>query len=110
MISKVSVDMDVLVCEKEIKGFLDKDGKLYTYPAKFKKQLFALRYLASKFDHGRQYTEKEVNALLNDWHTFGDWALLRRDLCDRHFIGREPDGSRYWLEQPQPTLASFALE
>ena len=104
------VNMDVAYCEKEIRGFLDYERKLHTYPAKFKKQLFALCYLASKLEHGRQYTESEINDILNQWHTFGDWAALRRDLCDRHFLGREPDGSRYWLEEQQPTLASFGLE
>ena len=101
--------MDLSVCEKEIRSFLNKDGKLHTYPARFKKQLFVLCYLASKFKQNAQYTEKEVNEILNEWHTFNDWASLRRDLCDRHFLGREPDGSRYWLEDPSPTLAAFGL-
>ena len=102
--------MNVSIYEKDIRGFLDKDRRLHTYPAKFKKQLFALCYLASKFEQGKQYTESEVNDTLNQWHTFNDWASLRRDLCDRHFLGRKPDGSRYWLEEKQPTLASFGLE
>ena len=102
--------MDIPFVKKEIKGFLDDEGKLHSYPAKFKKQLYVLFYLASKFEHGVRYTEKEVNKVLNDWHTFSDWASLRRDLSDRHFLGRESSGYSYWLEENQPTLASFGLE
>ena len=32
-----SNDMDISVCEKEIRGFLDNERRLHTYPAKFKK-------------------------------------------------------------------------
>ena len=102
--------MDITFCEKEIRRFLNNEGKLLSYPVKYKKQVFALFYLASKFEPGVRYTEKEVNSILNDWHTFEDWAMLRRDLYDRKFFNREPDGSGYWLEEHQPTLASFGLE
>lgn len=53
--------------------------------------------LARRFEPGREYSEKEVNALLQDGHTFADWALLRRVLFDWRFLDREPDGSRYRL-------------
>jgi hypothetical protein len=31
-----------------------------------------LAYLADKFKAGRDYTGKEVNAIIDEWHTFGD--------------------------------------
>ena len=96
--------------ENEIRTFLDDKGRLTNYPAKQKRQIYTLFYLASKFESGRQYTEKEVNQVLKDWHTFEDWAMLRRDLYDRRFLNRKPDCSLYWLEDEQPTLASFGLE
>ena len=67
-------------------------------------------YLASKFELGKRYSEKEVNEILNNWHTFEDWAMLRRDLFDKWFLGRDPKGKEYWLEEKQPTLASFGFE
>ena len=85
-----------------LKNFLNEDGRLKAFPAKRKMKVEALFYLAEKFEAGREYTEKEVNALLNQWHTFGDPATLRRELYDYRFLGRNPDGSRYWLEEPQP--------
>ena len=93
----------------EIKSFLNEQGQLVKYPTKFKRQIFALFYLASKFERNREYTEKEVNEVLKDWHTFEDWAMLRRDLYDRRFLNRKQDCSLYWLEEEQPTLASFGL-
>jgi len=94
----------------ESKNFLDGEGRLKSYPAKRKFKILSLFYLASKFEKGKIYSVKEVNQILNNWHTFEDWAMLRRDLYDKFFIGREADGSAYWLEDKQPTLVSFGLE
>ena len=94
----------------ELKNFLDKDGRIKSYPAKQRLKTIALFYLASKFEKDKKYTEKEINEILKDWHTFDDWAMLRRDLYDKRFLGRDLKGKEYWLEEKQPTLASFGLE
>ena len=95
-----------------INHFLDEAGRLTKYPAKRRRKLLALLYLAGKFEPGRTYTEKEVNELLNQWHTFGDPATLRRELYNHYLLGREPSGRSYWLEDPPPTeeelLAKYA--
>ena len=62
----------------------------------------AAQYLVSRFEPGREYSEREVNELLLGWHTFGDWALLRRLLCDWRYMDRERDGTRYRLRPPAP--------
>ena len=93
----------------ELKNFLDDKGRLKSFPAKRKRQLYALFYLASKFEVNKHYTEKEVNDILNKWHTFEDWALLRRDLYDAGFFNRKSDCSEYRLEENQPTLATLGL-
>jgi hypothetical protein len=61
-----------------LKGFLDKDSKLKTWPSRKhrEKQLLALEFLAAKIEMGREYSEKEINGILNQNHTFGDPALL----------------------------------
>ncbi len=78
-----------------LRGFLDRSGRLILYPSQNDKKLIALQYLIAKFDNGRDYSEKEVNAVLNQWHTFKDPALLRRELFDRRFFDREPAASLY---------------
>ena len=94
--------MDEQYLLSQLKSFLDADLRLIKYPAKRRKKILSLFYLASKFENGRDYTEREVNHILQNWHTFGDWAMLRRDLYDMRFFSRQPDGSSYRLEENQP--------
>ena len=56
---------------KQLKNFLDENGRLLKFPAKRPMQWEALCYLAEKFQTGQEYTEKEVNRLLNGvfWET-----------------------------------------
>ncbi len=79
-----------------LRPFFDDAGRLRQWPTKFSLQQAALAWLASAFEPGRRYTEKQVNEVLNAHHTFGDWALLRRGLCDARLLVRETDGSAYW--------------
>lgn len=89
---------------KEIlKSFLDSDGKLTAYPSKRKMKLYALIYIAEKIEKDKVYTEKEINALLNEWHTFGDSATLRRELYTHRFLDRDSYGREYRKEEHQPT-------
>ena len=100
---------DELFYLNELKNFLDGSGSLTGYPTKFRLKMISLFYLASKFKQGVQYSEKEVNATLKQWHTFGDWCMLRRDLFDRRFFDRTQNCAVYWLAEPQPVLADFGL-
>ena len=77
------------------------------FPAKYRKQLLALWYLAGKLDAGRQYTQPEINDLLNDWALFHDPATLRRELYNKRLLNRTDDGSRYWRAGEIPTLEEF---
>ncbi len=80
----------------ELKNFLDAEGRLRQWPTKQKLQLLAIPALAEAIPVGQRFTEREINELLNRWHTFGDPALLRRLLCDMGYLARERDGSVYW--------------
>ena len=56
-----------------------------------------LDHLAGKFEAGRIYGEGEVNEILRRFHSFGDWALLRRELFENGRLDRDARGARYWL-------------
>jgi hypothetical protein len=84
-----------------LNNYLDAQGSVRVYPSKLKNKLLVLRYLALKFEAGRQYTEREVNEVLRENHTFGDWALLRRDMFEVGLLHRNRDGSSYWKAQPE---------
>ncbi len=81
---------------QEIRNFIDHEGRLSQWPAKRSLQLVALDYLSTKFESGKVYSESEVNTLLNQWHTFGDAALLRRELYENGHLNRMNDGTEYW--------------
>lgn len=91
----------------ELKPFLDQEGRLIALPAKHKKKLLALWYLAGKIEGGRQYSEREINALLNGWTAFCDPATLRRELYQKMLLNRTTDCSRYWKAEEFPSLEAF---
>lgn len=93
----------------EIRQFIDAGGRLTAFPAKRKKKVHALFYLAAKFEPARDYTEREVNDLLLSWHTFADHATLRRELYDYGFLDRSRDGKIYRLAEKQPLPEELGL-
>lgn len=93
--------------EKELKPFFDDYMRLTALPAKYKKQLMAFYWIASQLREDGVWNERELNAALNAWHTFGDPALIRRTLVDLGVLDRDPRGTRYTLRQPMPTLNEF---
>lgn len=80
-----------------ISAFLDNEGKIMQIPSPNRTKIPVLAYLASKFEAGRSYNEKEINGIINEWHTFGDYFILRRLLVDHQFLDRTPNGAEYWL-------------
>ena len=78
--------------------YLDEEGRVKVWPSRRnrKYQLEVLKYLASKFEPNTYYTEKEVTGLINENHTFGDPAMLRREMFEAQLLGRKIDGSVYW--------------
>jgi hypothetical protein len=79
-----------------MKNLLNEAGQVTRWPSKPKEKTLVIEYLASKFSQNEAYSEKDVNELLKTWHTFSDWALLRRELFERGFLGRDKNGSSYW--------------
>ena len=72
------------------------DGPLESLPQKEKKRIVIIRYIARQFEIDKQYTEKEVNAILLRF--YDDYAILRRYLIEYGFMDRNADGSAYWLK------------
>lgn len=71
------------------------NGRLTQIPVKSKKEVVILRWLATKFQPGVRYTEKQVNAIVTEVHE--DYATLRRNLVEYGFMRRERGGGDYWL-------------
>jgi predicted transcriptional regulator len=86
---------------KVLQTFFDGE-RLTQIPASNKKLQVILRWLVEKFEFGKQYTEKQVNEIINRYHP--DHATLRRELINYQYMRRER--GIYWRlparnEQPE---------
>ena len=65
------------------------------------------------FTQDKDYTEKEVNEVIKNWQTGADifincdFMMLRRWLVDVKLLGRNPNGSCYWLNPTGPEGVTF---
>ena len=82
------------------KKYIREDGSLLRIPRKEKEKLVILRRIAERFESGRLYGQKEIDAILT--RADADYAALRRYLIDYRFLEREPDGSAYWVTGTKP--------
>ncbi|MGB0930281.1 MAG: DUF2087 domain-containing protein [Chitinophagales bacterium] len=83
---------------KPILGFVNKELQIRQWPTKHSKKRLVLQYLATKFEANKTYSEMEVNVLLNQYHTFGDPALLRRMMFSAKLLNRTQDCRAYWVD------------
>jgi hypothetical protein len=85
---------------REVKAHVERaffrDGRLAMLPARRSFRLAALERLAARFEIGRRYAEREVNAVLAD--DAPDHATLRRLLVDEGFLRRA--AGEYWRQAP----------
>lgn len=87
-----------------IKRFLDNEGKIKIWPTKKDRKLEILKYLSTKFEYDKIYNEKEVNAIIDTWHTFNDYFLLRRAMVECRLLSRTRDGAKYWREKGKDVI------
>lgn len=81
--------------QKVIRDFMGPDGKFKILPYQEKKFMSVLRYTVRVFEAGKEYTEREVNGLLMQFHA--DTASLRRGLVDAGYLERSEGVSRQSL-------------
>jgi DNA-binding HxlR family transcriptional regulator len=91
-----AADVDANAFDKKVlTSYLEIDGSIKEIPIGRKKLEVILRYMMKEFEPNRTYTEKEVNEIIKRFNP--DISGLRRDLIDFRFLGRERDGSAYWV-------------
>ena len=79
--------------EAVVRNFVTADGRLRTLPARERKRRLVLEWIASRFEPGRRYPERDVNGSLLE--IYDDAAALRRFLVDEGLLARE--AGVYWL-------------
>jgi len=90
-------------------GSFDGLGRMARWPHKYSVQRLALWVLWMQFERGRVYSEREVNAVLKAWHTWGDHVTLRRELINDQLLTRKSDGSQYRKMPARPSDEARAL-
>lgn len=99
-IASLAEDVDPEAWEsKVLRNYLEIDinsnegtQRIKEIPASRKKRLVILKWLVSKFELGINYSEREVNDIINLYHP--DYATLRRELISCKLMQR--DNGVYW--------------
>lgn len=104
----VPENVDYKLVEKTLLQF-DATGRLLQWPARRKVQDLCLWGFWASLPAKEVLTEREVNAILQAEHAFGDAAILRRSLASLGFVTRKADGSDYCRCERLPTGEGLVL-
>ena len=91
-VNSLAEDVDAGAWERKVLGDFFEGDRLREIPARQKKRVVVLRWLADHFRPGERYTERQVNEILGRYHP--DFATLRRLLVDEELMQR--GGGLYW--------------
>ena len=78
--------------ERRVFANFTRDGRILQLPARHRKRMVLLRWLAEQFRPGERYAEAQVSELLGRY--FDDYATLRRLLVDNELMQRK--AGLYW--------------
>lgn len=94
---------------KKALALFDADNRLARWPVKRSLQELALWALWAVLPTRTGLDERAISAKLKALHTFGDHALLRRELVDGGWFTRTPDGRDYRRAERRPPPDARAL-
>lgn len=93
------IDERYAITQKEkddvLARYFNKNGQLIIkiFPAKEKKKIIIMQKIMENFRPGRNYTEKEVNEILQAFYE--DFVTIRRYLIQYGFLARDKNGTNY---------------
>lgn len=82
---KLQRERDELYRKKVIESFFEY-GKLKSIPSQRKKERIVLEEIAKAFEPGKEYSEREVNIIIADYHD--DFCTIRRDMISEGLLER----------------------
>jgi hypothetical protein len=95
---------------KRVVRYFDAEGRLVRWPSKAGHREPCLWVLWSRVPSAKVFDERQIDALLQANHLFGDHCLLRRELFERGLLTRTQDGREYRrLERKPPPEALAAI-
>ncbi len=93
---RLSEDLEGDAFERKVlASFLDREGRIKSFPSQEKKFLVLLLHVLKAFEPGVRYSEKQVNEILLRFND--DTASLRRGMIEYHIMDRAGGGGDYWL-------------
>ncbi|MGC1495391.1 MAG: DUF2087 domain-containing protein [Sulfitobacter sp.] len=101
-------NIDYRLVERALHQF-DAEGNLLRWPSRRPVQELCLWVMWSNLPAVEHLHEKEVNAILNAAHLYGDAALLRRSLVGMALVRRNLDGSDYQRLENRPPAEAQEL-
>lgn len=104
----ISPAPDMARVEQAMRHF-DHMGRLARWPGKTWTQHLCLWGLWARLPNDLSMTEREISAVLNQWHLFEDAAILRRTLCEMKLVTRGLDGRDYRRVALKPPPEARAL-
>jgi hypothetical protein len=87
----------------------DDHGVLRQWPARRAVQILCLWALWARLPRGSGQTERQISAVLNALHGFGDAALLRRDMVELGLLRRSDACTDYARVERRPPPEALAL-
>lgn len=94
---------------RRVARMFDAQGLLTRWPGKRAEQVLCLWAIWAGLPEGEIGTERAMNTALAALHSFGDPAILRRDLVELGLLSRQPDGSGYRRLAADPPPDARAL-
>jgi hypothetical protein len=87
----------------------DDHGVLRQWPARRAVQILCLWALWARLPRGSGQSERQISAVLNALHGFGDAALLRRDMVELGLLRRSDACTDYARVERRPPPEALAL-
>ncbi len=75
---------------------INESDQIIRWPKKPSDKKEVIKWISKKFEFEKKYSEKEINKIIDKYHSFNDIPLIRRELVSQNFLNRKDDGSLYW--------------
>jgi hypothetical protein len=75
--------------------YFDDTGVLQSWPSRLALQTLSQWVFWARIPRGEVFTERDISALIQGWHAFGDHALIRRAMVDAKLLERDQNGRQY---------------
>ena len=92
-----------------VAGHFGADGTLLRWPSRTNHQELCVWVLWARYPAREVMDERGISAWLNERHTFGDAALLRRTMVTMGLVTRTQDGREYRRVEQKPPPELVAL-